>query len=73
MPDERFGEERLRSELGGATDPAQVVQRVEGSLQAFTGGALDDDMAMLALAAARMRRRLEPPRPQSPTSRCANG
>ena len=47
---ERFGEDRLRSELGGATDPTQVVQRVEGSLQAFTEGALDDDVAMLVLA-----------------------
>ena len=47
---ERFGEERLRSALGGATDPSQVVQRVEGSLQAFTGGALDDDIAMLVVA-----------------------
>ena len=26
------------------------MQRVEGSLQAFTGGALDDDIAMLVVA-----------------------
>ena len=41
---------RLRAELAGATDPAGAVQRVEGSLQAFTAGTLDDDVAMLALA-----------------------
>jgi hypothetical protein len=50
--DERFGVDRLRSELRGATDPAQILQRVEGSLQAFTDGALEDDMAVLALTAA---------------------
>ena len=49
-PAERFGEERLRSALEGATDPSQVVQRVEGALQAFTGGVLDDDIAMLVVA-----------------------
>ena len=36
--DGRFGEERLRAELGGAASPAQAVQRLEGALQAFTGG-----------------------------------
>ena len=51
-PSERFGEDRLRAELRGATDPAQVVQRVEGSLQEFTEGALDDDIAMFVLAPA---------------------
>jgi serine phosphatase RsbU (regulator of sigma subunit) len=50
--DERFGVGRLRSELKGAGDPTQVLQRVEGSLQAFTNGALDDDIAILALATA---------------------
>jgi hypothetical protein len=50
--DERFGVGRLRSELKGATDPTQVLQRVEGSLQAFTKGVLDDDIAILALATA---------------------
>ena len=71
-PAERFGEERLRSELGGATDPSQVVQRVEGALQAFTGGALDDDIAMLA-DRARRRRRLEPPEPRVSNLEVANG
>ncbi|HEY7256921.1 MAG TPA: SpoIIE family protein phosphatase [Solirubrobacterales bacterium] len=50
--DERFGPERLRSELKGASDPAQILQRVESSLQAFTNGAVEDDIAILALAAA---------------------
>jgi hypothetical protein len=50
--DERFGVERLISELKGAADPAQILQRVEGSLQAFTDGTLDDDIAVLALTAA---------------------
>jgi serine phosphatase RsbU (regulator of sigma subunit) len=47
---ERFGEERLRAELGGAAGPVQAVQRLEGALQSFTGGTLEDDVAILALA-----------------------
>jgi serine phosphatase RsbU (regulator of sigma subunit) len=46
----RFGEERLRTELGGARGPVQAVQRLEGALQSFTGGSLEDDVAILALA-----------------------
>jgi serine phosphatase RsbU (regulator of sigma subunit) len=46
---ERFGEERLRSELRGAGDPALVMRRLEGALNAFTGGRHDDDVAILAL------------------------
>jgi serine phosphatase RsbU (regulator of sigma subunit) len=46
----RFGEERLRAELAGATNPALAVQRLEGALRSFTEGALDDDAAMLVLA-----------------------
>jgi serine phosphatase RsbU (regulator of sigma subunit) len=49
-PQGRFGEERLRAELVGATNPALALQRLEGALHAFTEGALDDDVAMLALA-----------------------
>ncbi len=49
-PSERFGEDRLRSELRGAGDPSQVLQRVEGSLQSFTEGTMDDDVAVLVLA-----------------------
>ncbi len=46
----RFGEERLRAELAGATSPVVAVQRLEGALHEFTEGALVDDAAMLALA-----------------------
>jgi serine phosphatase RsbU (regulator of sigma subunit) len=46
----RFGEDRLRAEVGGAATPVQVVQRLEGALQTFTGGTLDDDVAILALS-----------------------
>jgi serine phosphatase RsbU (regulator of sigma subunit)/ketosteroid isomerase-like protein len=48
--DGRFGEERLRAELCGATNPALAVQRLEGALHGFTAGALDDDVAILVLA-----------------------
>jgi serine phosphatase RsbU (regulator of sigma subunit) len=48
----RFGEERLRERLAGATSPAQAVQRIEGALHEFTAGALDDDAAVLAIARA---------------------
>jgi serine phosphatase RsbU (regulator of sigma subunit) len=48
----RFGEERLRSQLEGASNPVQAVQRLEGALQSFTGGSLEDDVAILALAPA---------------------
>jgi serine phosphatase RsbU (regulator of sigma subunit)/ketosteroid isomerase-like protein len=45
----RFGEERLQAELSGATNPALAVRRLEGALHAFTAGALDDDVAILAI------------------------
>jgi ketosteroid isomerase-like protein len=48
-PEERFGEDRLREELSGATNPALASQRLEGALHSFTGGALDDDIAILAI------------------------
>lgn len=48
----RFGEARLRQELSGATNPALALQRLEGSLHGFTGGGLDDDVAILAIARA---------------------
>jgi serine phosphatase RsbU (regulator of sigma subunit) len=48
----RFGEERLRAELGGAVGPVQAVQRLEGALRSFTGDRLEDDVAILALAPA---------------------
>jgi serine phosphatase RsbU (regulator of sigma subunit) len=49
-PEGRFGEARLHAELGGAANPATALQRLEGSLHAFTEGALDDDVAILAIA-----------------------
>jgi len=51
-PRGRFGEERLRADLGGAANPALAVQRLEGSLHEFTEGRFDDDVAMLAVARA---------------------
>ncbi len=48
----RFGEARLRAELGGTSNPAMALQRLEASLHAFTDGRLDDDVAMLAIARA---------------------
>ncbi|HEX6687403.1 MAG TPA: SpoIIE family protein phosphatase [Solirubrobacterales bacterium] len=48
----RFGETRLRAHLCGATNPALAVQRLEGSLHAFTEGQLEDDVAMVAIARA---------------------
>lgn len=51
-PQGRFGEERLRAELAGTSNPALALQRLEGSLRAFTEGALDDDVAILAISRA---------------------
>jgi serine phosphatase RsbU (regulator of sigma subunit) len=45
----RFGEERLRSVLSGATSPTSVVQRLEEALRRFTGDT-SDDAAILAIA-----------------------
>jgi serine phosphatase RsbU (regulator of sigma subunit) len=47
----RFGEERLRDELRGASNPAHAVQRLEGALHSFADGGLDD-VAILAIARA---------------------
>jgi ketosteroid isomerase-like protein len=49
-PEGRFGESRLHDELRGAGNPALIAQRLEGALQDFAGGALDDDLAILAIA-----------------------
>jgi len=49
-PGGRFGEERLREELAGATSPSLAVRRLEGALHDFTNGILDDDAAILAVA-----------------------
>jgi serine phosphatase RsbU (regulator of sigma subunit) len=51
-PEGRFGEARLRAELGGTSNPAMALQRLEASLHAFAGDGLDDDVAMLAIARA---------------------
>jgi serine phosphatase RsbU (regulator of sigma subunit) len=48
----RFGEARLRAEVAGAGNPAGTVQRVEGALRSFTAGALEDDVAILAVSRA---------------------
>ncbi len=48
----RFGEERLRAELRGVVSPAMALSRLEAALNAFTGGELVDDVAILALARA---------------------
>ncbi len=48
----RFGEERLRAVLAGISSPALGAQRIEGALHEFTGGDLDDDAAIIAVAPA---------------------
>jgi serine phosphatase RsbU (regulator of sigma subunit)/ketosteroid isomerase-like protein len=48
----RFGEERLREVLAGVSSPALGAQRIEGALHEFTGGELDDDAAIIAVAPA---------------------
>jgi serine phosphatase RsbU (regulator of sigma subunit) len=52
-PEGRFGEERLRAELAGSGSPVLAVQRLEGALRSFSEGALDDDVAVLAIAPIR--------------------
>lgn len=49
-PSGRFGEQRLRAELSGATGPSLAVQRLEEALGSFADGAFDDDAAILAIA-----------------------
>ncbi|MDX6581409.1 MAG: hypothetical protein QOI10_593 [Solirubrobacterales bacterium] len=46
---ERFGEARLHAELAGCSSPAASVSKLEGALDLFTAGALDDDAAALAV------------------------
>jgi serine phosphatase RsbU (regulator of sigma subunit)/ketosteroid isomerase-like protein len=48
----RFGEERLHARLAGSTGPAQAAAGIEGALHEFTGGTLEDDAAILAIAPA---------------------
>ncbi|HET7418212.1 MAG TPA: SpoIIE family protein phosphatase [Solirubrobacterales bacterium] len=49
---ERFGERRLREVVAGISSPARVAQRIEGALHEFTGGRLEDDAAIVAIAPA---------------------
>jgi hypothetical protein len=46
---ERFGEARLHAELAGSSSPAASVRKLEGALDLFTAGTLDDDAAALAV------------------------
>jgi serine phosphatase RsbU (regulator of sigma subunit) len=46
---ERFGETRLHAELAGSESPAISVRKIEGALDLFTAGALEDDAAALAV------------------------
>jgi serine phosphatase RsbU (regulator of sigma subunit)/ketosteroid isomerase-like protein len=50
--DGRFGEERLRAQLGGVTSPALATQLIEMALNEFAGGTLEDDVAIVAIAPA---------------------
>jgi len=49
---ERFGESRLRAELAGCASPAISVRKIEGALDGFAEGPLEDDAAALALTPA---------------------
>jgi hypothetical protein len=49
---ERFGEARLHAELAGSASPAIAVSKIEGALDLFTAGVLDDDAAALAVTPA---------------------
>jgi serine phosphatase RsbU (regulator of sigma subunit) len=51
-PEGRFGEERLRAQLSGVTNPALALQRLETALGSFTEGRLDDDVAVIVLSRA---------------------
>jgi PAS domain S-box-containing protein len=48
-PGDRFGEERLRERLAGASDPAAAVSRIGGALDAFVEGPPGDDAAAVAI------------------------
>ncbi|MDQ3726071.1 MAG: serine/threonine-protein phosphatase, partial [Actinomycetota bacterium] len=50
--DGRFGEERLRATLAGVPSPALASQQIEGALHEFTGGAMEDDAAIIAIGPA---------------------
>jgi serine phosphatase RsbU (regulator of sigma subunit)/ketosteroid isomerase-like protein len=48
-PQDRFGEERLRRTVAGASSPGMATQMLEAELHQFTDGELDDDAAILAV------------------------
>jgi len=48
----RFGEDRLRAAVAGLSSPALAAQAIEGALNEFTAGVLDDDAAIVAIAPA---------------------
>jgi ketosteroid isomerase-like protein len=48
----RFGEDRLRAAVAGLSSPALAAQAIEGALNEFTAGELDDDAAIVAIAPA---------------------
>jgi serine phosphatase RsbU (regulator of sigma subunit)/ketosteroid isomerase-like protein len=50
--EDRFGEERLRAQLTGVASPALATQQIEMALNEFTGGTLEDDVAIVAIAPA---------------------
>lgn len=54
-PSDRFGEGRLRAELAGTESPATAVRKLEGALDVFADGPLEDDAAALALTPAAWR------------------
>lgn len=46
---DRFGDERLRSELAGAKSPLAAIGRVSRALEGFIGGEPEDDVALVAV------------------------
>jgi ketosteroid isomerase-like protein len=49
---DRFGDARLQAALAGVRSPGIAAQRIEVALNEFTGGELEDDAAVVALAPA---------------------
>jgi len=50
--DDRFGEDRLRAALAGVYSSSRAAQQIEIALNEFTGGKLEDDAAIIAIAPA---------------------
>jgi GAF domain-containing protein len=48
-PDDRFGEDRLAAAVGSATSPAEAIDRLTSSLDAFQEGEQADDTAAVAI------------------------